>query len=59
MNMLMLVGMTYHGSAVAGNPGLGDSFALGFFIAGFVSLATAAYLLAKAPGYQPGRIAQR
>ncbi len=54
MNMLMLVGMSYHGS-VAGNPGFGDSVALGFFIAGFVSLAAGAYLCAKAPAYQPIR----
>ncbi|MBI3552013.1 MAG: hypothetical protein HY077_05795 [Elusimicrobia bacterium] len=58
MNMLMLVGMASHGS-VASNPGLGDSFALGFFIAGFASLATAAYLLATAPGPEPLRAARR
>ena len=58
MNMLMLVGMSAHGT-VPSNPGIGDVFALGFFVAGFTLLATGAYLCHKAPERHHARILGR
>lgn len=58
MNALMLIGMTSTGQG--GGIGAGaDQCALLLFLSGFISLVIAAYLLYKAPKFQPIRYVRR
>ncbi len=59
MNMLMLIGIAGSTTGAAGGASLGDSCALFLFVSGFVSLVIAAYLLYKAPKFQPMRVLRR
>jgi hypothetical protein len=59
MNMLTLVGFAGANVPTAGGASLGDSCALFLFLSGAVSLAIAAYLLYRAPKFQPMRVLRR